>query len=131
MNNKKTERKIKATYLLGAFNETTWKGSLEEAKIIALAEIAEHAGSTSAAYSLTKAVFNYYEKNEKELSPSACLKAKKESMATNVLHNDETSTDDELLEYFQREGKFTKIEADLAVLQRDSCLKDLTYQVKL
>ncbi|MFW6124385.1 MAG: hypothetical protein ACOC5G_04105 [Acidobacteriota bacterium] len=41
----------------------TWKGSVEAAKRIALAEIHEHAGGDSAAYEFTKAVFDYYERN--------------------------------------------------------------------
>jgi len=54
------EDKVKVKYFLGGWNESKWEGSLDEAKRIALAEIHEHAGGSSAAYAFTKAVFNYY-----------------------------------------------------------------------
>lgn len=56
---------------------------------------------------------------------------KKESMADATLHNDEESTDEELIEYLQREGKFTEQEAKKAVAQRSACLKDMNYRVKI
>lgn len=52
--------KIRVTYLLGGWNESKWEGSVEEAKRIALAEIHEHAGGSSAAYAFTKALFDHY-----------------------------------------------------------------------
>jgi hypothetical protein len=47
-----------------------------------------------------------------------------------VLHNDEASTDEELIEYF-RKGGLTQREAQKAVSQRSKCLSDASYEVVL
>ena len=56
---------IKIKYYLGNWNEQEWKGNIEEAIKIALAEIHEHAGGSSAAYAFTKAVFDEFKKRGK------------------------------------------------------------------
>jgi len=45
-----------------------------------------------------------------------------------TLHNDEASTDEELIEYF-RNGGLTQLEAQKAVSQRNRCLNDSYYLV--
>ena len=50
-------KKIKIKYLLGGWNEREWEGTIKEAMNIALAEIHEHAGGSSAAYIFTQRVF--------------------------------------------------------------------------
>jgi hypothetical protein len=40
-----------------------------------------------------------------------------------VLTNDETASDEELVAYFMREGKFTKEEAALVVSKREEYLR--------
>jgi len=52
------EKQIKVEYLLGGWNPQEWEGTTKEAMQIALAEIHEHAGGGSAAYSFTKAIFD-------------------------------------------------------------------------
>ena len=47
-----------------------------------------------------------------------------------TLHNDEASTDEELIEYF-RKGGLTLQEAQKAVSQRNKCLNDSYYEVEL
>lgn len=59
------KKTIKIKYYLGDWNESTWKGSIEKAMNIALAEIHEHAGSSSAAYAFTNAIFNEFKKEMK------------------------------------------------------------------
>jgi polyhydroxyalkanoate synthesis regulator phasin len=39
-----------------------------------------------------------------------------------ILHNDEVSTDQELVEHFVKEGNLTEDEAKRFVAQRDKCL---------
>lgn len=46
-----------------------------------------------------------------------------------ILHNDESSTDEELIEHF-RKGGLTQQEAQKAVSQRNECLKDIFYEVE-
>jgi hypothetical protein len=46
-----------------------------------------------------------------------------------TLHNDEFSTDNELVEYFIK-GGLTKREAQKAVSQRDKCLNDIFYEAE-
>jgi len=53
--------KITVEYLLGGWNPRVWKGDLESAKQIALAEIHEHAGGSSPAYAFTKKIFEHFE----------------------------------------------------------------------
>ena len=50
--------------------------------------------------------------------------------ANATLHNDEASTDEELIEYF-RKGGLTQQEAQKAVSQRNKCLSDTFYEVEL
>ena len=45
-----------------------------------------------------------------------------------ILANDETSTDEELLEHFVNEGGLTCTEAEHFVAQRNRCLKDMFYR---
>jgi hypothetical protein len=47
-----------------------------------------------------------------------------------ALHNDEYSTDSELVEYFIK-GGLTQQEAQKAVSQRDRCLSDIFYEAKI
>jgi len=47
-----------------------------------------------------------------------------------TLHNDEASTDEELIEYFCK-GGLTPQEARKAVSQRNRCLNDNYYEVEL
>ena len=59
---KMENQKIKINYFLGGWNSQKWEGNLDEAMKIALAEIHEHAGGSSAAYAFTNAVFNELKK---------------------------------------------------------------------
>jgi hypothetical protein len=47
-----------------------------------------------------------------------------------TLHNDEASTDEELIEHFSK-GGLTQQEAQKAVSQRNKCLNDIFYEVEL
>ena len=47
-----------------------------------------------------------------------------------TLHNDEASTDEELIEHF-RKGGLTPQKAQKAVSQRNRCLNDNYYEVEL
>jgi len=51
------EKEIAIEYLLGGWNPQVWEGTLKEAMQVALAEIHEHAGGSSAAYIFTQRVF--------------------------------------------------------------------------
>ena len=51
------ENKIKIEYLLGGYNPQLWEGTIQDAMRIALSEIHEHAGGSSAAYMFTKKIF--------------------------------------------------------------------------
>jgi hypothetical protein len=56
------DQKIKINYLLGGWNEQDWEGSIKDAMNIALAEIYEYAGDSSAAYVFTQAIFDEFKK---------------------------------------------------------------------
>ena len=58
-------KQIKIKYFLGGWNEQKWEGDIKKAMDIALAEIHEHAGGSSAAYAFTNAVFNEIKKDMK------------------------------------------------------------------
>ena len=47
-----------------------------------------------------------------------------------ILHNDEASTDKELIEHFTKNG-LTQQEAQKVVSQRNQCLNDNSYEVEL
>jgi len=53
-----SEEKLKIEYLLGGWNPQMWEGTMKEAMQIALAEIHEHAGGSSPAYTFTKKIFD-------------------------------------------------------------------------
>lgn len=55
--------------LQGGQNPVTWNGTLNEAMKIALAEIHEHAGGSSAAYTFTAAIFKEFEQRLVKLQP--------------------------------------------------------------
>ena len=55
---KLVERRVKIKYFLGGWNKQEWKGDLHTAMNIALDEISEHIGKSSAAYDFTKAAFD-------------------------------------------------------------------------
>jgi len=48
-----------------------------------------------------------------------------------VLQNDESSTDKELVNYFMENGPMTRSEATELVNQRGECLKDIHYEVRI
>ncbi len=48
-----------------------------------------------------------------------------------TLHNDENSTDEELILYFMEELGLSRRQAEMAVGQRDKCLIDMFYEVEL
>ena len=53
-----------------------------------------------------------------------------EKLVNYTLHNDESASDQELVDYFCDNG-LTLDEARYAICQRDKCLQDMYYEVKL
>lgn len=47
-----------------------------------------------------------------------------------TLHNDETSTDDELVKHFMEECNITETQARRYVAQREKCLNNYSYDLK-
>ncbi|MFH7836321.1 MAG: hypothetical protein QXL51_06970 [Candidatus Aenigmatarchaeota archaeon] len=54
---------------------------------------------------------------------------KKQKWIAATLSNDETSTDEELINYFMREGEMSKEEASFYVKQRNRFLQDFTAEL--
>ncbi|MEM5783374.1 MAG: hypothetical protein QXX01_03380 [Candidatus Aenigmatarchaeota archaeon] len=54
---------------------------------------------------------------------------KKQKWIAATLSNDETSTDEELVNYFMREGEMSKEEASFYVKQRNRFLQDFTAEL--
>ena len=53
-----------------------------------------------------------------------------EKLVNYTLHNNESASDQELVDYFCDNG-LTLDEARYAICQRDKCLQDMYYEVKL
>jgi len=71
-------------------------------------------------------------KIQAELNPKGSKMSRAELLkwVNATLHNDEFSTDNELVEYFIK-GGLTQQEARKAVSQRDKCLNDIFYDAKI
>ena len=56
--------------------------------------------------------------------------SEKEKFVNGTLHNNESASDQELVDFFAENG-LTLDEARFAVCERDKCLRDMYYVVKL
>ena len=71
-----------------------------------------------------------YEKNNKGNIKIIVIPDTSRRWIEAVLNNDENSTDDELREYFLKNGAI-KSDVDKALAQREKCLTDFHYKLKI